>query len=378
MLGALALSGCAALPASGPTESQVLNDVKAPQNPLGIRIVPIDANTIQALDETPAGPLAAFGTGISPEDSDGQIGIGDMLSISIFEAGNSLFAPAAPPLSQTQTAGPSGAVSNINLPLEQVDVDGNVNVPYAGRIPADGATPDELARRIEAALAGQSQHPQVIVTIAKNIADTVIVSGAVRASGRFPLSLAHEQLLDMVAIAGGPTHGDQDTDVALTRDGRTAREPLSALENDPADNIYLQPGDRIELTYNPRSFTVFGAAEHVQEIAFAAPKLSLADALARAGGPSNFQADPNGVFLFRFESPAVAARLGIPSHGARVPVIFQLDMMQPASYFVAQEFNMHNQDLLYIANAKTDKIGKLFGLIAALVSPASTANYISQ
>jgi polysaccharide export outer membrane protein len=260
----------------------------------------------------------------------------------------------------------------------EVDADGYVSVPYAGRIKAAGATPDDVASRIEGALSGQSQNPQVIVTISKNLADTVIVSGAVKSPGRFPLTLANEQLLDMVAIAGGPTHGDEDESVQLTRAGQSAELPLTELESDATQNVYLDPGDHIQLSYNPRSYTVFGAAEKVEQISFDAPKLTLAEALARAGGPADGQADPNGIFLFRFERPAVAARLGLQAAGAKVPVIYQLDMMQPASYFVAQEFAMQDQDVLYIANAKTDKVSKFLGLVGAVVAPASTATNLAQ
>lgn len=378
-LGTLALTGCAALPASGPTESQVLDGGQTPKNPMGFHIIPLDANSIQAFDIAAPSPMSVFADARAQGEDNGLIGVGDMLNIAIFEAGNSLFAPGSTASNTASApAGPTGAVSNINLPPEGVDAQGYVSVPYAGRIQAAGVTPDQLAERIESALSGQSQNPQVIVTIAKNLSNTVIVSGDLKSPGRFPLTLANEQLLDMIAIAGGPAHDDQDESVELTRAGQSAKVPLSDLEGDATQNVYLLPGDHIQLSYDPRSFTVFGAAEKVDQITFAAPRLSLAEALARTGGPSNYQADPNGIFLFRFERPAVAARLGLPASGAKIPVIYQLDMMQPASYFVAQEFPMQDQDVLYIANAKTDKVSKFLGLISELVAPAATGASVSR
>jgi polysaccharide export outer membrane protein len=379
LFGALALSGCDALPASGPTEAQVLNGQTAPQNQLGFHIVTIDASNVAALQRVSPGTMAALNPVYDSGASAGTIGPGDILSISIFEVGNSLFAPATGAAAAAgQSAGPSGAVSNIALPAEQVDDQGTVTVPYAGRITAAGLTPDRLAARIEAALSGQSQNPQVIVTIDKDLENTVIVSGDIRTPGRYPLTLAHERLLDIVAIAGGTVHPEQDVYADLTRDDQTGKILVSDLQNEPDQDVYLAPGDQINLSYDPRSFSVFGAAEKVQQIDFGAPQVSLAEALARAGGPSNQQADPEGVFLFRFEDPATARALGLPAGSARVPVVYRLDMLQPTSYFVAQEFPMHDQDVLYISNARTDKVGKFFGLISALVQPAATGAYLAQ
>ncbi len=369
---ALVISGCAALPSSGPTTAQ-LEQTAQSQNPLGIRIIPLSAQTINILNSIEISPLAGFSTPPTTA-GDGEIGIGDTLSISIFEAGNSLFSPSSPVISAAQTAGPSGSVSEINLPPEQVDDSGFVDIPYAGRVTAAGLTPDGLAQGIEQALAGQSQNPQVIVTNAKPLADTIIISGAIHTSGRFPLTLAHERLLDMIAIAGGPTETEQDVYVSLTRQGQTGRILMSNLEEDPSQNVYLQPGDRVTLSYDPRSFTVFGAAGKVQQISFEAPQVNLAEALARTGGPSDGQADPTGVFVFRYENRDTARRIGLNATTATVPVIYQLDMMQPVSYFYAQQFAMRDQDLLYIANAKTNRLSKLFNLIGSLVSPAGAIN----
>jgi polysaccharide export outer membrane protein len=369
---AMVISGCAALPSSGPTTAQ-LEQTAESQNPLGIRIVPLNVQTINILNSVETNPLGEF-SAASTTAGDGAIGIGDTLSISIFEAGNSLFSSSSPVISAAQTAGPSGSVSEINLPPEQVDDAGFVDIPYAGDVSAAGLTPDALGHRIEQALAGQSQNPQVIVTDAKPLADTIIISGAIHTSGRYPLTLAHERLLDMIAIAGGPTEDEQDVFVSLTRQGQSGRILMSALEDDPSQNVYLQPGDRIALSYDPRSFTVFGAAGKVQQVSFAAPQLNLAEALARAGGPSDGQADPSGVFVFRYENRDTADRMGLNANTASVPVIYQLDMMQPASYFYAQQFAMRDQDLLYIANAKTNRLAKLFNLIGSLVSPAGAIN----
>ena len=226
-------------------------------------------------------------------------------------------------------------------------------------------------------MAGQSQNPQVIVNITTNNANTLVISGDVKTQGRIPLTLLPERVSDMIALAGGASHPDADEIVQITSAGQTIAERLSDMYDDPALNPYVRPGDRIHLVYQPRSYTVFGAAGLVQQVDFNDPNITLAEAVARAGGPKDDQADPTAVFVFRFEQPAIARELGLAVTGKKVPVIYQLDMMQPTSYFVEQEFAMRDQDVLYIGNARTNQLQKFFTLIGTLFAPAATASSIN-
>lgn len=387
LLPMLLLASCNTLPDSGPVEARVLNDAARPQtNPLGFRIVPVDPNVVATLAIGTVPLMSALGSGTRDPGQGDRIGPGDILSVSILELGSGLFSGsgslaaggAANPLSGGP--GPSASVTTENLPPIAVDSGGYVDVPYVGRLYARGRTVGQLAGAIQAGLKGKSQMPQVLVRITTDLANSVIVSGDIRKPGRQPLTLAHEELLDMIAIAGGPAHASEDSVVQLTRAGRTARIPLKTLEEDPDQNIALRPGDRLQISYLPRSFTVFGATSKVSETSFSAPDLSLAEALARIGGPLDERADPNAVFLFRFESASAARRLGVPVPvGVQsTPLVYQLDMMNPTSYFLAQKFAMKDKDLVYIANAKSNKFYKFFNLISMIVSPAITGIAVSR
>jgi polysaccharide export outer membrane protein len=113
-------------------------------------------------------------------------------------------------------------------------------------------------------------------------------------------------------------------------------------------------------------------------VPFETPTVNLAEGVARAGGPTDDRADPNAVFLFRFEPPELAAKLGAtPQEGAPAaaprPVIYRLDMMNPSSYFLAQQFPMRNQDLIYVANARSDLFSKFVNIVYSLAIPGLTA-----
>ena len=85
----------------------------------------------------------------------------------------------------------------------QVDGAGNFSMPLIGQIPAMGSTTSELARKIEAALAGRYlQNPQVGVTVTDAVGQLVTVEGSVTKPGQYPV-IGRTTLIRMVATAGG-------------------------------------------------------------------------------------------------------------------------------------------------------------------------------
>lgn len=93
------------------------------------------------------------------------------------------------------------------------------------------------------------------------------------------------------------------------------------------------------------------------------PARSLAQALARSGGLVDQRADARGVFVFRFE------RADAPGGEPR-PVVYRVDLKEPSSLFVAQQFEVQPRDVLYVANAPGAELQKFLNLLLPLVNPA--------
>ncbi|HWE72293.1 MAG TPA: polysaccharide biosynthesis/export family protein [Stellaceae bacterium] len=367
------LSACNYLPSSGPTADALLDSAK--NNNLNIKVIDVTPSVIGVLATQPTESMAGLQRPGAVPAVD-RIGIGDVLSISIFQAGG----PMLPPSGSGDPAAPSGSAPSIvrnSLPNIVVDSRGVINIPYVGRVQAAGVTPIELQDQIVQRLKNKAIEPQVVVTIAANVANTVVVSGDVKAPGRMPLSLAHETILDMVAASGGALHAPQDIVARLSRASVQRSVRLSRIDAVSAENIYLAPGDRLELLYQPRSFTAFGATGKVSEVPFESNDVTLADAIARTGGPFEQTADPSGVYLFRFEQPATARQLGLPPAQSE-PVIYHVDLREAQSYFAMQKFDMRSGDVIFIASAKTDSMQKFFNLINALFSPAIVTKTLAQ
>jgi polysaccharide biosynthesis/export protein len=158
----------------------------------------------------------------------------------------------------------------------------------------------------------------------------------------------------------------------LTRGAAVAAMPLESVIRDPRQNVALQAGDVLTALFQPLSFTVLGATGRNDEVNFESTGITLAQALARAGGLNDARADSRGVFIFRMEEaraldwPADAAR----TPDGRVPVVYSLDLSEPASFFVAQSFPIANQDLLYVSNAPAAELQKFLNLLWGMTLPA--------
>jgi polysaccharide export outer membrane protein len=270
-----------------------------------------------------------------------------------------------------------------------VDRNGDITVPYVGTISVAGLTTAQVQQRVLAGLRGKSQSPQVIVTLRRNVANTVVVMGAVATPRRVALTLARERLLDVIADTGGISRtastgastatgtGAQDSIVRFTRRGRTVEQPLDTILSGSPDDLVLLGGDRIELIRQPRTFTVFGAIDRISQIPFESRTLTLAEALARAGGPNDNRADPHSVFVFRLlPEPAPAGTLsGDPAQPVKTvlkPVAYRIDMLRAQNYFMAQRFAMRDKDVVYIANAPGNQPLKLVQALSQLFAPAIT------
>jgi len=360
----LVLSGCAALPAAAPTAGQITR----PAAPAGIAVIDIVATPPQGAAVDVSAPSADWPIADALPWS-GEIGVGDTLNVTVFEVGYSLFAAGSQGADSPDKA-PSA--SGRALPRMEVGESGSIAMPYIGAVHVVGRSAPDVAREIERRLRGLSQSAQAIVSVERGPAQSVVISGDVKAPGRQPLTLAGERVLDVVAQAGGPSSRAADTEVRLTRRDQTADIRLDRLRVGSAANVRLAPGDHIELIRDVRSLTVLGAAHTVSELSFDSDKLSLAEAIARAGGPVDERADATGVFVFRFEPAQVEGKV------RDVPVIYRLNLLDPRSYFASQRFYMHQKDVLLIANARSAQFGKLVQLLNTMVSPAITVDLLTR
>ena len=359
------------LPGEGPSAARILQQNSSPDQPAEneYAIVPVSGQVISAqLGFEPRGLRKVFGMG-SPEAYRNRIGVGDILRVNIWEAAdNGLF-------STTDT-------KNTQFPPMRVDKRGRITIPFVGVIRAAGYTPLQLQKRIERLLQGKAISPQVLVSITKNVANSVVVNGDVRNPGRYEISLKGDHVLDVLAAAGGAAAPARETMLTLIRQGRKGIQNLKRIIRNPGENIYVRPGDQIYLSHNPQTFTAFGAVGKTGEYPFDSDRVNILEAVARAGGLLDDRADAKGVFLFRLEDNKVLRQIDYDEEAlnpsGRTPTVYVLDMSKPRAFFLAQGFVMRDNDVIYVANSAGAELKKFLMLLnagtAALRGVYSTAN----
>lgn len=377
-----ALVSCQGLPGEGPLTGSILSDAgKSPkelqrENATVYDVVDVDsrsAGIISAYSKTTLAKRLGFGG----RPSGAAIGIGDRLMVSIFEAGT------------------EGLFSTSKSKAVQIEVvvqpDGKASLPYVGEVVFAGRTFERARQEIINALQGRAVEPDVIITSLDTASRNVTVTGAVNSASVVPLSLAGEKLTDVITKAGGARGEMYDTFVTVTRGKRSGTVLMSTLISNPAENIWVQSGDEITLVEDPQQFTVLGAVKSNKRERFGSRELSIVEAVGMSGGGSDFAADAQGFFVFRYEDAAIAesllgqaryaqmVRKGLrPDKYGRVPLVYRIDMGRPDSLLTGQAFMIKNRDIIYVSRHLSTDISKFFGFIAQPMQVATTGAVLAH
>lgn len=394
ILFALTLGGCSTLPHMGPMAGAIETGATRP-NP-SYALVDLDYAATQKIAALPPQALERL-AGAGSDAPNDLIEPGDSLSIAIFESGvEALFAHQAAQASSSssltspQTASSGG--SQEVLPEVVVDRGGDVMIPFARHSPGlpehmlhlAGLSPPDAAEVVRRSLEGIAVDPQVMLNVSSTEHNAVGVLGAVKSPGIYTLKPDHDRLLDMLEAAGGTSQTPNDLqpyDALVTVDRvlsdgeqRHAEAVLSNIIADPAENIRLAPRDQVHVLERPRKYIIFGAVNgRGDQVPITDQNVTLAAALSRSSGLDPSTADAEAVMVFRFERPEVAAALRVTVQAAAkgVPIVYRLNMRDPQGLFVANNFDMRADDLIYVPVSRLSE-AKAF---LDFVNEISTINY---
>lgn len=132
-----------------------------------------------------------------------------------------------------------------------VDADGAINLPYIGKVHAEGMTPSQLSRSIEENYRSSKIYTNPNVTILMQpSARLVNVGGSVRVPSRVPFT-EDMTLLTAINAAGGFNDFADQRHVRLLRGSEVTVYDVRRFRKDPSQDVRLRPGDKIEV---PQSF----------------------------------------------------------------------------------------------------------------------------
>jgi polysaccharide export outer membrane protein len=275
----------------------------------------------------------------------------------------------------------SGQTQNSTL-LESVQVDGDgfIFVPYAGRIRAAGNSPEAIRRIITEKLQEQTPDPQVEVRREAGDGSTVSLIGSIGGQGVYPIERPTRTLATMLARAGGVTIEPEIAQITVLRGSQRGRIWFQDLYNHPELDIALRGGDRILVEEDTRTFTSLGATGAQARVPFRSQNMSAVEAIAQVGGLVSTASDPTGVFIFRNEPPEVASQvLGRDDLIGAQRMIYVMDLTEPNGMFVARDFVIRDGDTLYVTEAPITQWNKTISAVfGSLVGPLANIDTLAN
>lgn len=284
---------------------------------------------------------------------DYQIGIGDILNITVWD--------------HPELTIPQGSERSPTEAGNWVHSDGTIFFPYVGKIMVKGLNVGQVREKITAALSKFIPSPQIDVTVAAFRSKKVYVTGEVKQPGPVPITNIPLTLLDAVNAAAGLEVAADWQNVVVTRDGKETVYSLQRLyqQGDLTQNTLLQDGDVVHVSRNDdQKVFVLGEVVKAQPIPIQRSRMTLAEALASAGGLNELQANASGVFVLRTSS-----------NPDNVADVYQLDASNALALVLADQFPLQSRDIVYVTAAP---IARWNRLVQQLLPTILGAKYLTE
>jgi polysaccharide export outer membrane protein len=336
------LSGCAL----GPQMQMSVPGDSAEYNGMMVRIHDIGAGDFGKATASDDGSSDDFGDLKelmidSLPELEYRIGPLDMVQVVVWE-----HPELTSPMGQYQPAG------------QKVTTDGKLFYPYAGELQAAGLTAQELRAEITKRLSDKILNdPQVDVRVTGYHSRKMSVSGAVTRPGYVAFDENPMTLPDAIAGVGGFTKEADPSQLQLRRGDKVYNiNYLDAFKaNLPLERIVIRPDDQIFVpslseTQKDQKAYIMGEVGRPGLINIYNGKLTLAEALASAGGLQALNATARGIYVIRNTSDKQID-------------VFQLNAKNAMALAMADRFELNARDVVYVDASELATWNRLVSLI---------------
>ncbi|WP_417656316.1 polysaccharide export protein [Pseudidiomarina aestuarii] len=258
------------------------------------------------------------------------IGRGDILNITVWN--------------HPELTIPAGSMRSAQEAGNWVHNDGTIFYPYIGRVEVEGKKVTQVRDEIAERLAEYIESPQVDVTVAAFRSQRVYVTGEVMEPGVLPVTNVPMTLIEAVNMAGGANPEADLSNVTLTRGDQEVSYNLSELyqNGNTGQNVILQKNDVLHIPRNDANKVfVLGEVRQPKSYMMGRSGMTLAEALADAGGMFESTADASGIFVIRQADP----------ESGRVADVYQLNAKNAIALVLAEQFVMQPRDVVYVTAA---------------------------
>lgn len=292
---------------------------------------------------------------------DYTVGRGDILNITVWN--------------HPELTIPAGSMRSAEEAGNWVHSDGTIFYPYIGKVEVAGKRVTQIREEITKRLAKYIESPQVDVTVAAFRSQRVFVTGAVQQPGTVPVTNVPMTLIEAVNAAGGMNEAANWNQVTLTR-GNSAqsfnlRELYQAGNTD--QNILLQPNDVVHVARNDdNKVFVLGEVRQPKSYMMGQAGMTLAEALADAGGLFESTANASGIFVIRQAEEDTG----------KIAKVYQLNAENAIALVMAEQFALQQRDIIYVTAAPVSRwnrvINQLLPSITGLYSIGRFSDDISN
>ena len=293
-----------------------------------------------------------------------KIQIGDAIEILIWEAYPPLLfnSPVINDAENSKLANSSNLI-----PVQTVNSNGMIDVPFIGLIEVANLTEFEVTEIIEEKLEPLSNTPQVSINYVYDNSSMVNLLGDVNNSIRVPINYGGLKLLDLITQNGEIRKSVDLISVSVNRKELNFKVPLREIINNPSKNISLRSGDTVLLESESSSFMALGAVSANRKVKFKQGGISLTEGLSRIGGWQDQRANIKKVLIYRKHS-----KEGVAGE------IFFIDMTDINSLSIASDFIIRDGDVIFLSNNLRYETQKFLSLIGSVVNPFMGINNVQN
>ncbi len=267
-----------------------------------------------------------------------RIEAGDVLSIVVWDHPE-LSSTMLPP----QPAGGVGVIGVAASPMQpgsgfEIDQNGMLDFPYAGKIKAAGMSQPELHAMLTKRLAVYLRDPKVTLKVQSYRSKRVYVDGEVKVPGVQPINDIPMTLTEAINRAGGMNPAADQSRVMVTREGKTYHVNLPQLVQRGVNpsTIMLANGDLVRvLSRDDSKVFLSGEVSSPRALAMRNGRLTLNEALGEAGGINPVTGDARKVYVVR--------------RSEQESRVYQLDANAPGALAMAEGFELEPKDVVYVA-----------------------------
>jgi polysaccharide export outer membrane protein len=264
---------------------------------------------------------------------------GDVLQIVVWDHPelSASMLPAAP-------LGVIGAAGAAASPMAQqqsgfeIDQDGMLAFPYAGKLQVAGLTSEQAHARLSKKLAFYLKNPKVTLRVLSYRSKRVYLDGEVKSPGVQAINDIPMTLLEAINRAGGMLPTADQSRIAITREGKTYQInlPLLVQRGVNPSSILLSNGDVVRvLSRDESKIFVSGEVTSPRALTMRNGRLTLNEALGESGGINPVSGDARQVYVVRRNSSE--------------SVVYQLDANAPGALAMAEGFELNPKDVVYVA-----------------------------